>query len=85
VLWFERRYVAVYFSILYARYRAGVVTGDMLALPKRRLAAIGLLEALGLAAGMSAGGNVLFNLQRSGHSMKSSSSNYSSTAVLADH
>ncbi|XP_066162461.1 protein CLT2, chloroplastic isoform X2 [Oryza sativa Japonica Group] len=48
-------YVAVYFSILYARYRAGVVTGDMLALPKRRLAAIGLLEALGLAAGMSAG------------------------------
>uniref|UniRef100_A0A0E0FCH3 EamA domain-containing protein n=1 Tax=Oryza meridionalis TaxID=40149 RepID=A0A0E0FCH3_9ORYZ len=48
-------YVAVYFSILYARYRAGVVTGDMLALPKRRFAAIGLLEALGLAAGMSAG------------------------------
>uniref|UniRef100_A0A0D3HUY6 EamA domain-containing protein n=1 Tax=Oryza barthii TaxID=65489 RepID=A0A0D3HUY6_9ORYZ len=48
-------YVAVYFSILYARYRAGVVTRDMLALPKRRFAAIGLLEALGLAAGMSAG------------------------------
>jgi len=30
-------YVAVYFSILYARYRAGVVTWDMLELPKRRL------------------------------------------------
>ncbi|VAI28807.1 unnamed protein product [Triticum turgidum subsp. durum] len=48
-------YVAVYFSILYARYRAGVVTRDMLALPKIRFAVIGLLEALGVAAGMSAG------------------------------
>nr|CAB3466023.1 unnamed protein product [Digitaria exilis] len=47
-------YVAVYFSILYARYRAGVVTRDMLALPKRRFIAIGLLEALGVASGMSA-------------------------------
>jgi hypothetical protein len=46
----------VYFSILYARYRAGVVTLEMLALPKSRFAAIGLLEALGVAAGMSAGG-----------------------------
>ena len=54
---FERvRYVFVYFSILYARYRAGVVTREMLALPKSRFAAIGLLEALGVAAGMSAGG-----------------------------
>ncbi|RCV19048.1 hypothetical protein SETIT_3G352700v2 [Setaria italica] len=48
-------YVAVYFSILYARHRAGVVTRDMLALPKRRFVAIGLLEALGVASGMSAG------------------------------
>ncbi|CAM0949778.1 unnamed protein product [Alopecurus aequalis] len=48
-------YVAVYFSILYARYRAGLVTREMLALPKSRFAAIGLLEALGVAAGMSAG------------------------------
>ncbi|CAL5093375.1 unnamed protein product [Urochloa decumbens] len=48
-------YVAVYFSILYARYRAGVVTRAMLALPKRRFVAIGLLEALGVASGMSAG------------------------------
>ncbi|KAL6623283.1 hypothetical protein ACP70R_033162 [Stipagrostis hirtigluma subsp. patula] len=49
-----KRYVAVYFSILYARHRAGVVTRDMLALPKRRFVAIGLLEALGVASGMSA-------------------------------
>ncbi|KAG8093196.1 hypothetical protein GUJ93_ZPchr0012g19518 [Zizania palustris] len=48
-------YVAVYFSILYARYRAGVVTREMMALPKRRFAFIGMLEALGVAAGMSAG------------------------------
>ncbi|VAI14571.1 unnamed protein product [Triticum turgidum subsp. durum] len=48
-------YVTVYFSILYARYRAGVVTRDMLTLPKIRFAVIGLLEALGVAAGMSAG------------------------------
>ncbi|KAK3139885.1 hypothetical protein QOZ80_5AG0392150 [Eleusine coracana subsp. coracana] len=47
-------YVAVYFSILYARYRAGVVTKDMLALPKGRFVAIGLLEAVGVASGMSA-------------------------------
>ncbi|XP_066359220.1 protein CLT2, chloroplastic-like [Miscanthus floridulus] len=48
-------YVAVYFSILYARCRSGVVTRDMLALPKHRFVAIGLLEALGVASGMSAG------------------------------
>lgn len=48
-------YVAVYFTILYVRYRRGLVTWDMLVLPKSRFAAIGLLEALGVAAGMSAG------------------------------
>lgn len=48
-------YVAVYFSMLYTRYRTGLVTRDMLALPKHRFVAIGLLEALGVAAGMSAG------------------------------
>jgi len=47
----------VYFSILYARCRSGVVTRDMLALPKHRFVAIGLLEALGVASGMSAGGS----------------------------
>ncbi|AQK78638.1 protein CLT2, chloroplastic-like isoform X1 [Zea mays] len=48
-------YVAVYFSMLYTRYRTGLVTRDMLALPKHRFVAIGLLEALGVFAGMSAG------------------------------
>ncbi|KAF8024729.1 hypothetical protein BT93_F1799 [Corymbia citriodora subsp. variegata] len=48
-------YVAIYFSILYIRYRVGIVTGEMLALPKSRFVAIGMLEALGVVTGMSAG------------------------------
>ncbi|KAM4069286.1 hypothetical protein ACB094_12G078400 [Castanea mollissima] len=48
-------YVAIYSSILYMRYRAGIVTDEMLALPKWRFMAIGALEALGVATGMSAG------------------------------
>ncbi|KAG6705139.1 hypothetical protein I3843_07G160900 [Carya illinoinensis] len=48
-------YVAIYFSILYIRYRAGIVTNEMLALPKWRFMAIGILEALGVATGMAAG------------------------------
>ncbi|KAI5075696.1 hypothetical protein GOP47_0009772 [Adiantum capillus-veneris] len=47
-------YVVVYFSILYARYRARIVTDEMLKLPKSRFVAVGLLEALGLASGMTA-------------------------------
>ncbi|KAF3334132.1 crt 3-like protein [Carex littledalei] len=46
-------YVAVYFTILYLRYRAGIVTKEMLALPKSRFVAIGALEALGVASGMA--------------------------------
>ncbi|CAM8878101.1 unnamed protein product [Rhodiola kirilowii] len=46
-------YVGVYFSILYFRYRAGIVTHKMLALPKLRFVAIGALEALGVASGMA--------------------------------
>jgi len=38
------------------RYRAGIVTDEMLALPKWRFMAIGALEALGVATGMAAGG-----------------------------
>ena len=53
----------MYFSILYARYRSGVVTRDMLELPKSRFVAIGLLEALGVASGMSAGGGFLYTPQ----------------------
>ncbi|KAL7262455.1 hypothetical protein ACSBR1_000765 [Camellia fascicularis] len=48
-------YVAIYFSILYIRYRAGVVTDEMLAIPKSPFIMIGILEALGVAAGMSSG------------------------------
>ncbi|KMT20563.1 hypothetical protein BVRB_1g005450 [Beta vulgaris subsp. vulgaris] len=46
-------YVAIYFSILFIRHRAGIVTDEMLAIPKSRFWLIGLLEALGLAAGMA--------------------------------
>lgn len=50
------RYVLVYFAILFGRYKAGIVTDDMLSLPKGRFVALGALEALGLATGMAAGG-----------------------------
>ncbi|CAJ1974054.1 unnamed protein product [Sphenostylis stenocarpa] len=52
---FLAQYVVIYFSILYIRYRARIVTDEMLAIPKLRFVAIGFLEALGLIAGMSAG------------------------------
>lgn len=47
-------YVLVYFSILYIRYQAGIVTDEMLGLPKSRFILVGALEALGLALGMTA-------------------------------
>ncbi|KAI3758413.1 hypothetical protein L6452_05974 [Arctium lappa] len=47
-------YVVIYFSILYARHRAGIVTEEMMALPKLRFAVIGMLEALGVVTGMYA-------------------------------
>ncbi|XP_015690773.1 protein CLT2, chloroplastic-like isoform X2 [Oryza brachyantha] len=47
-------YVIVYFSILFIRYHAGIVSKEMLALPKSRFMLIGLLEALGVASGMAA-------------------------------
>lgn len=53
-----RRYVVIYFSILYIRYRLGIVTDEMLAIPKWRFLIIGFLEALGVLAGMSSGGIV---------------------------
>ncbi|KAK6245797.1 hypothetical protein SCA6_008887 [Theobroma cacao] len=46
-------YVVIYFSILFVRYRAGIVTNEMLGLPKSRFIAIGVLEALGVASGMA--------------------------------
>ncbi|GKV33547.1 hypothetical protein SLEP1_g42046 [Rubroshorea leprosula] len=46
-------YVVIYFSILYIRYRSGIVTDEMIALPKWRFMVIGVLEALGVASGMA--------------------------------
>ncbi|KAI4304800.1 hypothetical protein MLD38_040267 [Melastoma candidum] len=48
-------YVVVYFAILYVRYHAGIVTDEMLSMPKTPYLAVGLLEALGAATGMAAG------------------------------
>ncbi|XWS52605.1 hypothetical protein CRYUN_Cryun11dG0085400 [Craigia yunnanensis] len=48
-------YVLVYFSVLYLRYHAGIVTDEMLSMPKAPFLAVGLLEALGAATGMAAG------------------------------
>lgn len=52
-------YVIIYFSILYLRYRSGMVTDEMIALPKAPFVAIGALDALGVAAGMAAVGTIL--------------------------
>ncbi|XP_070056232.1 protein CLT2, chloroplastic isoform X2 [Nicotiana tomentosiformis] len=48
-------YLTIYLSILYARYRAGIVTNEMVAYPKSRFLLIGFLEALGVISGMYAG------------------------------
>ncbi|KAG2248707.1 hypothetical protein Bca52824_088335 [Brassica carinata] len=47
-------YVFIYFTILYSRRRLGIVTEEMLSVPKWRFAIIGFLEALGVATGMAA-------------------------------
>ncbi|GAQ82708.1 CRT (chloroquine-resistance transporter)-like transporter [Klebsormidium nitens] len=47
-------YVLVYFSVLAARKRMGIVTDEMLAIPKKRFVAMGALEAVSLAMGMVA-------------------------------
>lgn len=51
-------YVIVYSTILFIRYRAGIVTKEMLDLPKLPFVALGALEALGLATGMAAAANL---------------------------
>ena len=48
----------MYLFFLFARYRAGIVTDEMLAIPKAGFLLMGLLEALGLVSGMSAAGEV---------------------------
>lgn len=52
------RYVVVYFSILYIRQKAGLVTDEMLSLPQTPFLAVGLLEALAAASGMAAAGKL---------------------------
>ncbi|KAJ4804816.1 hypothetical protein LUZ62_017382 [Rhynchospora pubera] len=47
-------YVVVYFSILYIRQQAGIVTAEMLSLPQAPFLAVGLIEALAAASGMAA-------------------------------
>ncbi|CAL1395508.1 unnamed protein product [Linum trigynum] len=51
-------YVVIYSSILHMRYRAGIVTDEMLALPKSRYVAIGAFEAVGTLIGMYAAANL---------------------------
>lgn len=51
-------YVAVYFSILYFRYRAGIVTKEMLSVPKIPFLIVGILESLALTSGMAAAANL---------------------------
>ncbi|KAF5727591.1 hypothetical protein HS088_TW22G01287 [Tripterygium wilfordii] len=48
-------YIIVFFSILRLRHQAGIVTDEMLSMPKTPFLAVGLLEALGAATGMAAG------------------------------
>ncbi|KFK26200.1 hypothetical protein AALP_AA8G215600 [Arabis alpina] len=51
-------YVVVYYSILYFRYRAGIVTKEMLSVPKIPFLIVGVLESLALASGMAAAANL---------------------------
>ena len=55
---FRNRYVGIYFFILYTRYKVGIVTDEMMALPKTHFMIIGFLEARGVVAGMASGGMI---------------------------
>ncbi|KAL8140173.1 hypothetical protein V2J09_006194 [Rumex salicifolius] len=46
-------YVVVYFSIMHLRRHAGIVTDEMLSLPKAPFVAVGFVEALAAASGMA--------------------------------
>ncbi|KAI5433353.1 variant 4 [Lathyrus oleraceus] len=48
-------YVIVYFGIMCIRHRVGIVTDEMLSLPKTPFVVIGFLQALAAATGMAAG------------------------------
>ncbi|CAI0541320.1 unnamed protein product [Linum tenue] len=56
-------YVLVYFTILHFRHRAGIVSNEMLSLPKGPFILVGILEALGAATGMAAAGRYHSNLE----------------------
>jgi hypothetical protein len=45
-------YVVAYSAILFVRYRVGLVTNEMLAVPKTKFVLIGVLEALAISMGM---------------------------------
>ncbi len=51
-------YVIAYSTILFIRCQAGIVTKEMLALPKLQFIALGALEALGIASGMAAAAQI---------------------------
>ncbi|KAK4489969.1 hypothetical protein RD792_000623 [Penstemon davidsonii] len=48
-------YVAVYFSVLHVRHRAGITTDEMLAIPKTPFVMIGFLESVAIIFGMYSG------------------------------
>lgn len=56
------RYVIVYFAIMYIRHHEGIVTDEMLHVPKTPFIVLGLLQALAAAAGNAAGGNSAYFL-----------------------
>ena len=58
MFFFVCSYVLIYFTILYSRRRLGIVTDEMLSVPKGRFAIIGFLEAVGVATGMAAAGRL---------------------------
>lgn len=60
----------VYFSILYLRRRANIVTDEMISLPKSRFMAVGFLEALGIATGMTAAGIKIIHYFKFGQWLK---------------
>lgn len=53
--------MVIYFVVLYMRYQAGIVTDEMLAIPKSRFIIIGFLEALGVVSGMYSAGTRHYN------------------------
>ncbi|CAM6099416.1 unnamed protein product [Calypogeia fissa] len=55
-------YMLVYFAFLFGRYKAGIVTDDMLSLRKGQFVALGALEAIGLATGMAAAAFLVWQL-----------------------